>query len=120
VVTGVGQPPEEAQLVLQLCLKSGEPLETATGARFVLGAERLDLGPEAFGDWILHHGWRLRLDPSAQLAWPVYPYNPYRNAPETSLAHAVGTLSVPLRFHPQSGRTVRPGEQEILLTLEVD
>jgi hypothetical protein len=120
VVTGVGQPPEEAQLVLQLCLKSGETLETATGARFVLGAERLDLGPEAFGDWILHHGWRLRLDPSAQLAWPVYPYNPYRNAPETSLAHAVGTLSVPLRFHPQSGRTVRAGEQEILLTLELE
>src|SRR5439155_7299249 len=79
-ITGVGQPPEEAQLVLQLCLRSGEILETATGKRFVLGAERLDLGPETLGEWILHRGWRLRVDPTARLAWPVYPYNPYRNA----------------------------------------
>jgi hypothetical protein len=117
-ITGVGQPPEEAQLALQLCLKSGESLETATGARFVLGAERLDLGPEALGAWILHHGWRLRVDPTARLAWPVYPYNPYRNAPETSQERAVGTLTVPLRFQPQSGRPIRIGEQEIVFTLE--
>jgi hypothetical protein len=62
----------------------------------------------------------LNVDPNTRLAWPIYPYNPYRNAPETSLAHAVGTLSVPLRFHPQPGRTVRAGEQEILFTLEAD
>jgi hypothetical protein len=117
-ITGIGQPPEEARLVLQLCLKGGETLETAAGGRFLLAAEPLDLGPEALGEWIAHLGWQLRLDPTARLLWPVYPYNPYRNGPETSLAHAVGMLSVPLRFHPQPGRSVRPGEQEILLTLE--
>src|SRR5262249_51983621 len=117
-------PPEEARLVLQLCLQHGEVLETAAGGRFVLGAERLDLGPQGApreawsGEWILHHGWRLSVDPTARLAWPVYPYNPYLNAPETSLAHAVGTLSVPLRFQPQPGRSIRVGEQEIAFTLE--
>jgi hypothetical protein len=119
-ITGVGQPPEQAQLALQLCLKSGETLETAAGDRSVLGPERLDLGPEALGEWIAHQGWRLRVDPSARLAWPIYPYNPYWNAPETSLEHAVGTLMVPLRFQPQPGRSVRVGEQEILFTLEAE
>jgi hypothetical protein len=118
-ITGLGQPPDEAQLTLQLCLKSGESLETAAGARFVLGAERLELGPELLGEWISHHGWRLRLDPEARLNWPIYPYNPYRNGPETGLEHAVGALTVPLRFQPQPGRGVRLGEQQIRLTLEV-
>jgi hypothetical protein len=117
-ITGVGQPPEEAQLALQLCLQSGELLETATGARFTLGAERLDLGPEVLGAWISHQGWRLRVDPAAWLSWPVFPHNPYRNAPETSLERAVGTLTVPLRFQPQSGRPIRAGEQEVVFTLE--
>jgi hypothetical protein len=119
-ITGVGQPPEEAQLVLQLCLRSGETLETAAGERFVLGAERLELEPARLGEWILHHGWRLRVDRTARLAWPIYPYNPYRNAPETSLEHVVGTLTAPLRFRPQPGRSVRVGEQEILFTLEAE
>jgi hypothetical protein len=119
-ITGLGQPPEEARLTLQLSLKRGETLETDTGARFLLGAEPLDLGPEALGEWILHHGWRLRLDPEARLAWPVYPYNPYRNAPETGLEHAVGTLTVPLRFQPQAGRSILVGEQQILFTIEAD
>jgi hypothetical protein len=117
-ITGVGQPPEEAQLALQLCLKSGEILETATGARFVLDAERLDLGPEILGAWIVHQGWRLGVDPAARPAWPIYPHNPYRNGPETSLERAVGTLTVPLRFQPQSGRPIRVGEQEVVFTLE--
>lgn len=119
-ITGVGQPPEEARLGLQLCLKSGESLETATGERFVLGTEPLDLGPQELGEWIFHHGWRCRLDPTARLAWPVYPYNPYQNAPETSLDHAVGALTVPLCFQPQPGRSVRALEQEIAFTLEAD
>jgi hypothetical protein len=119
-LTGVGPPPEEAQLVLQLCLKSGETLETASGGRFVLGEERLELGPEALGGWLRHRGWRLHVDPTARLTWPIYPFNPYRNAPEASLAHAVAALSVPLRFPAQSGRPIRVGAQEIVFTLEVD
>jgi hypothetical protein len=118
-ITGVGQPPEEAQLVLQLCLKNGETLQTAAGEQHLLGAERLDLAPQALGEWIMHQGWRLRVDPAARLAWPVYPFNPYRNAPETSLEHAVAAVTVPLRFQPQPGRNVRPGEQEIAFALEL-
>ena len=101
-------------------MRSGEALETAAGERFALGAERLDLEPETLGGWIAHHGWRLRVDPTAWLVWPVYPYNPYRNAPETSLERAVATLTVPLRFQPQPGRSVRVGEQAILFTIEVE
>jgi hypothetical protein len=40
-----------------------------------------------------HQGWTLKLPPSARLTWPVYPFNPYRNFPETELAHTVGTIS---------------------------
>ena len=60
------------------------------------------------------------MDPTARFAWPVYPFNPYRNAPEAGLEHAVGTLTVPLRFQPQPGRNVRPGEQEILFAVEAE
>jgi hypothetical protein len=119
-LTGRGTPPEEARLTLQLCLRSGEELETGAGRRCLLGAERIELGPEELGGWIAHRGWRLRLDPTARLAWPVYPYNPYRNAPETGLEHAVAALSVPLRFSAQPGRPIRAAEQEILFTLEVE
>ena len=120
VINGKGKPAEEAQLNLQLCLKSGETLETATGRKILLGPERIDLQPDALGGWIRHHGWTLKIDPKAQLVWPVYPHNPYANAPETTLEHAVGILSVPLRLKAQEGRYVRPGEQEISFTLRVD
>jgi len=36
-----------------------------------------------------------------QLTWPVYPFNPYRNKPETDLGQAIGTLSVPLKAENQ-------------------
>jgi hypothetical protein len=48
------------------------------------------------GDWIRQGGWTLKLPPAARLRWPVYPFNPYRNGPETELAHAVGTIAVKL------------------------
>lgn len=116
-ITGEGTPPEEARLTLQLCLKPGEELETAAGQKIRLGSERLELGPEALGGWIRHHGWTLRFDPTAQLVWPIYPYNPYASAPETTLDHAVAALSVPLRLKSRPGHFVRPGEQEISFTL---
>jgi len=43
--------------------------------------------------------------------------NPYANAPETTLEHAVATLSVPLRLKSRSGHYVRPNEQEIVFRL---
>jgi len=121
VLTGRGTPAEETKLNVQLCLKAGEILETGAGKRIVLGTERVELSPEDLRGEIRHHGWTLKVDPTARLVWPMYPFNPYMNKPETKLDHAVGLLSVPL----QAKRTkedwfVRPGEQEILFTLMGD
>ncbi|MBI1786134.1 MAG: hypothetical protein HYR60_01110 [Acidobacteria bacterium] len=112
-VTGRGRPAEDPKLTLQLCLKAGEALETGSGKKTVLSAERVELGD--LGGWIRHHGWTLQVDPAARLAWPVYPHNPYADGPETGLDHAVGALSVPLRL--QGGRYIRPHEQEIRFVL---
>ena len=117
VITGRGRPAEEPRLTLQLCLKSGEELETGAGRKLAVGAERIELGPSELGGWIRHHGWTLKLDPAARLLWPVYPHNPYANKPETSLARAVAALSVPLALNPKSGKYIRPREQEISFTL---
>ncbi|MHB8656099.1 MAG: hypothetical protein ACYDA9_19750 [Terriglobia bacterium] len=116
-ITGKGTPPEKAQLTLQLCLKAGEELETATGKKILLGKERVELAPEELGGWIRHHGWTLQLDPTSRLVWPVYPYNPYASGIETDLEHAVGALSVPLRLKSKPGHYVRPAEQQIAFTL---
>ena len=118
-ITGKGRPPQEARLTLQLRLKAGEALETASGRR-VLGADKISLGPEELGGWIRHNGWTLRVDPTARLAWPVYPFNPYANGPETRLEQAVGTISVPLRLNTQLGKSLRPAEQQIAFTLEAN
>jgi len=116
-ITGKGDPPEEACLTLQLCLKPGEVLETAAGRKFNLSADRVELAAGDIGAWIRHRGWMLKTDSPARLIWPVYPFNPYANGPETNLAHAVGALSVPLQLKP--GRYIRPGEQRISFSLAV-
>ena len=117
VINGKGTPPEEAAATLQLVLKPGEELETGAGKKITLGSEQVELAPDSIGGWIRHHGWTLHVDPAARLAWPVYPYNPYANAPETTLEHAVATLSVPLRLKSRPGHYVRPNEQEIAFRL---
>ena len=118
-ITGKGSPPDEADLNLQLVLKSGQTLETGAGKKFVLGSDRIELGPDDIGGWIRLGGWTLKVDPSARLAWPVYPYDPYANAPEKTLEHAVGRLWVPLNLKSQRG-FIRPYQQEILFTLSSD
>lgn len=114
-ITGKYDPPEEARLALQICLHPGEELVTGAGRRFVIGADPLDLDAAALGGEIRHHGWKLRLDPGTRFVWPVYPYNPYRDAVETTLDHAVATVTVPLKFKGRSG--IRPNEQQITFTL---
>jgi hypothetical protein len=116
-ITGKGDPPDDARLTLQLCLRAGEVLETAAGKTINLGADRIELAADEIGGWIRHHGWTLKTDAPAQLVWPVYPFSPYADGPEKGLDHAVGALSVPLRLKP--GRYIRPGEQEISFTLTV-
>ncbi len=120
VINGKGRPPEEAFATLQLVLKPGDTLETGNGRKIVLGSQAVDLGPEAIGGSIRCGGWTLHVDPTARLAWPVYPYNPYQNAPEKSLDHAVGALSVPLRLKSVPGHYVRPHEQQIDFVLEAN
>jgi hypothetical protein len=101
----------DVHLNLQLVLKAGEALETARG-KFALSKGRLELGPEQIGGWVRHRGWTLTVDPTARLAWPVLPFNPYRNGPETDLRHAVGVLSVKVavRPPPEGGLNWRRGE----------
>ncbi len=100
----------DAQLNLQLCLKAGQELETGAGRKLVLDGARIELGPEEIGGWIRHNGWTLKTDARARLAWPVYPFNPYADAPETSLERAIGTLSVPLAA----------GAQEIIFVFQAN
>jgi hypothetical protein len=119
-ISGKGPAAESSQLALQLSLKAGEELETGGGKKVVLGKERVELSPDAIGGWIRHHGWTLKVDPGARLVWPVYPYNPYADGPETGLEHAVGALSVPLLLKSKPGHYIRPSEQEIDFTLSVN
>jgi hypothetical protein len=118
-ITGKGRPAEDPRLTLQLSLRHGETLETGAGRKIVLDRERVELTPDELGGSIRHHGWAFKFDPTARLIWPVYPHDPYTNAPEKSLDHAVGALSVPLRLKYEAGRNVRPAEQEILFMVEV-
>ncbi|HXX23531.1 MAG TPA: hypothetical protein VEO19_10300 [Terriglobia bacterium] len=117
VISGKGMPPDEARLNLQLCLKAGETLETGTGQRFTLSADRIEVSPEVLGGSLHLSGWTLKADPAARLVWPVYPYNPYADAPESTLEHAVGVLSVPLVLKEDQERFIRPYAQEISFEL---
>ena len=108
-----------ATLTLQLCLKAGEALETAK-SKIVLGESRVELGPDEIGGTIRHHGWTIKVDPSARLRWPVYPFNPYRNAPETDLRHAVGALSIPVSVQRPTEAKLPWRRQELAFELEVD
>lgn len=86
----------EVELNLQLVLRAGETLETAAGRQVVLDEKPIRWSPGDVGNWIRHRGWTFSFPPGGRLTWPVYPFNPYRNGPETGLTHAVGRLSFAL------------------------
>lgn len=96
---------------LQLVFKAGETLETGTGRKIMLGKEKIELGDEDLGGMIRHNGWTLHIPKGMRLTWPVYPFNPYRDAPETELTYAIGRLSMPLKAKE---------DQDIPFMLEVD
>jgi hypothetical protein len=100
----------EARLALQLVLKPGQACETGAGLEAVPGEAPIDWSEEALGGCLRHGGWTLRVPPGARLSWPVYPFNPYADGPETDVGRAVGMVSVPLGA----------GEREIRFVLEVD
>ena len=89
------------QVALQLCLKPGQFLETAAGTSVLLNQDRLVLSPEQIGGWIRNNGWTLKVPSDVRLEWPVRPYNPYANAPETGVEHAVGVITKPLESNSQ-------------------
>ena len=105
---------EEGQLAIQLGLRPGELLETGK-TKVMLGPDRVELGPDEVAGLIRHRGWSLRVDSPARLVWPVFPHNPYANAPETSLGLAVGVLTVPIRPQEVGGRFRK---QDIRFVLE--
>ena len=117
VISGRGRAPAEARLTLQLQLKAGEVLETASGEAFRLGPEKLELEAARLGAFIRHRGWQLSVPPSARLVWPIYPFNPYANAPERDIANAIGALSLPLQLRAAPGRYIRSREREIKFVL---
>ena len=105
---------EEARLALQLAVKPGDVIDTANG-RHLPGADRIEV--DDVGGRIRHRGWTLTVDAPAKLAWPVFPFNPYSNGPETSLERAVATLTIPLKPGPKTGpfRT-----QKISIALDIE
>lgn len=111
---------QDAQCNLQLCLKQGEALETAK-TKIKLEEKPIVLGPEELGGIIRHHGWTMRVDPTARLVWPVMPFNPYANGPEKKLSNAVGALTVPVRVQPPAeGAALNWRRGAIEFTLEAD
>ncbi len=114
--TGRGTAPDNARLSLQLHLLPGKELDFGAGNRLQLDKEKISRtirGP------LRHGGWTFEADREATLIWPVFPYNPYRNGPETNLAHAVGVVSFPIRLPEEKDRFVRPDQQIIAVRLRV-
>ena len=91
-------------MTLQLVLKTGQVLETGTGKKITLGEEKIEWGEKELGGLVRHNGWILHIPPGMRFTWPVYPFNPYKDKPETELALAIGTLSIPLKAENQEFR----------------
>jgi hypothetical protein len=119
VIAGKGRPADAAFATLQLVLKPGETLITPR-KQILLSSDPIHLSAEEFGSYIRHHGWALRVEPGGTLDWPMYPYNPYANARETTLEHAVAALTIPLSQKEHPGHYVRPNEQEIKFQLTAE
>jgi hypothetical protein len=119
LITGRGPAPDEARLVLQLCLKPGGELETGTGHRMKLTADNIELPPETLGGSVRHRNWVLFTNADATLTWPVFPYNPYRNRHETTLDKAVAALTFPLHLKEDGSRFLRTDEQNIEVRVRV-
>ena len=93
-----------SDLNLQLVLVPGETLETGGGQKITLGSEKIEWGDLELGGWIKHNGWAMKIPSGAHLVWPAFPFNPYKNKPETSLSRAIGRLYFPLKNEDQKFR----------------
>jgi hypothetical protein len=117
VINGRGRPAEDLRINLQLALRPGQTIETGAGRRITLGVEKIELSAKDLGGSIRHNGWTMKLGAAASLSWPIYPQNPYADAPETQLRYAVGRLTIPLHLKEQKGHYVRPNEMQVELEI---
>ena len=91
---------QDVKLNLQLCLKAGETLETGRVEDHAeRGSHRAYARADRRPGFAIAAG-RCKVDPDARLTWPVLPFNPYANAPEKDMRHAVGVLTVPVTVKP--------------------
>lgn len=97
------------RLNLQLIMKEGQEMETGAGRKFILGKDKIELDEAALGGTLTHNGWTIHFPAGMHFVWPVYPFNPYKDAPETELSKAIGLLSSPLEQK----------DQELLFSIDV-
>lgn len=97
-------------LNLQLVMKQGQPLVYGAGKQIIPGQDPIQLSGAEIGSLIRHNGWTLGIPPGATLTWPVYPFNPYANGPETKLDNAVALLSIPLSAKNEEFRFILEAE----------
>ncbi len=90
------------QIAFQLYLQPGQFLETQAGTSVLLGENDVHLAADQIGGWIRHNGWTFHVPLGTRLDWPVRPFNPYANAPETTIEHAVGVATRPLEARSET------------------
>lgn len=90
-----------SDLNLQLVLVPGYTLETGAGQKITVSDQKIEWGNAEIGGWIKHNGWTIKIPAGTHLIWPVFPFNPYHNKPETSLSSAIGRLFAPLKNEDQ-------------------
>lgn len=90
-----------SELNLQLVLIPGQTLETGAGRKIILGEDKIEWDDAELGGWIKHDEWTMQIPSGMHLRWPVLPFNPYKNKPETDLSKAVGRLSIALKNEDQ-------------------
>jgi len=87
---------------LQLVLKDGQEIVTGSGKKYVLGKDNIELGDDELKGILQHNGWTMHIPSGFHLTWPVYPFNPYQDAPETDIEKAVGRLTTPLQWKDET------------------
>ena len=85
--------PVEAHVVL--LPKLGDVLQTTSGESTPLDESPFDWTVPDIGGGIEHNGWRLSLPSGAQVAWPVFPHNPYRKDGAATVEEARLIVALP-------------------------
>jgi len=118
-INGRGPVPDDAVIGLQLNLTQGKELRSATGKAATVSKDAVVWASAELGGELGHADWSLAVDSEASLQWPVFPYNPYRNGPETKLEHAVALLRVPLKLKADPDHWLQVNERIIRVRLTV-